>query len=120
MKFLLDVHITYKLRSFLQQQGYEALHVNQILQQSQTSDTATCNYAGANNFFVITKDFDLGDSYHIHKTPQELTKINLGNISNNELIATFSEILPLIKRVAASNNFLIEVNKGEAFLMDRK
>ncbi|MBD0276710.1 MAG: DUF5615 family PIN-like protein [Flavisolibacter sp.] len=71
MKFLCDVHISYKLRNFLQQQGYEALHVNQIL-QSQTEDMDICSYADVNDLIVVTKDFDFVDSYYIQKNTQKV------------------------------------------------
>lgn len=77
MKFLCDVYISYKLKNFLQQQGYEALHVNQLLQQSQTSGAAICTYADANDLIVINKDFDFVDFYLVRKTPKKLIKINL-------------------------------------------
>ncbi|MBD0298072.1 MAG: DUF5615 family PIN-like protein [Flavisolibacter sp.] len=71
MKFLCDVHISYTLRNFLQQQGYEALHVNQIL-QSQTEDMDICSYADVNDLIVVTKDFDFVDSYYIQKNTQKV------------------------------------------------
>lgn len=38
MKFLCDVHISYKLVNFLNSQGYSTDHVNSILEGSKTKD----------------------------------------------------------------------------------
>jgi predicted nuclease of predicted toxin-antitoxin system len=45
MKFLCDVHISYKLVNFLNSQGYLAIHVNSILEGLETKDSAISDYA---------------------------------------------------------------------------
>lgn len=42
MKFLCDVHISYKVVSFLTGLGYETVHVNQILDKWLTKDKDIC------------------------------------------------------------------------------
>ena len=82
MKFLCDVHISYKLVKYLQQSDYMAIHVNEILDKWFTKDSEISTYADLNDLIVITKDSDFRDSFFIKKTPRKLIKINLGNISN--------------------------------------
>ena len=45
MRFLCDVHISYKLTKHLIFLGFEALHVNEILDKSETKDAEICKYA---------------------------------------------------------------------------
>jgi predicted nuclease of predicted toxin-antitoxin system len=110
MRFLCDVHITYKIVNFLCSFGFEAVHVNEILHKSQTKDSDICKYADLNDFIVITKDSDFRDSYFIKRTPKKLIKINLGNISNQNLIEILSENIKSIQSLNSKPNFLLEVD----------
>lgn len=38
MKFLCDVHISYKLVKFLEKKGFESIHITKILDGSKTKD----------------------------------------------------------------------------------
>jgi len=111
MKFLCDVHISYRIAKHLNSLGYEAIHVNDILDRWNTKDSAISKYADLNNYVVITKDADFRDSFFIHSTPSKLIKINLGNISNNELIDIFTENIHSIANLNEKKKFLLEVGK---------
>lgn len=113
MRFLCDVHITYKLVNHLKSLGFETIHVNQILDKSETKDSDICQYADKHDYIVITKDADFRDSHFVKRTPKQLIKINLGNISNNELIANISKHIHLVEQVSKHNHFLLEVNKAD-------
>jgi predicted nuclease of predicted toxin-antitoxin system len=39
MKFLCDVHISYKIVAHLKSLGFESIHVNEILNKSETKDS---------------------------------------------------------------------------------
>ena len=69
MKFLCDVHISYKLTKHLISLGFESIHVNEILEKSETKDSDLCRYADQNNYVVISKDSDFRDSYFVKQTP---------------------------------------------------
>lgn len=113
MKFLSDVHISYKTVKILQNFGYESIHVNLILDKWNTKDRDICKYADLNGFIVITKDSDFKDSFLINKTPKKLIKINLGNISNNILNKILSDNITLIKQLNLSDNFMIEIDLNQ-------
>jgi len=111
MRFLCDVHISYKIANYLVANGYETFHVNKILNTWYTTDKDICNYADINNLIVITKDSDFRDSFFIKKSPKKLIKLNLGNISNVELIQILKEIINDIEKIDTKPYFLIEIDK---------
>ena len=97
MKFLCDVHISYKIVRYLISLSFEAIHVNDILDKWFTSDRDICKYADEHNMIVITKDYDFRASYYLRNTPKKLIKINLGNIANNELVEIDKDITTYVK-----------------------
>lgn len=118
MKFLCDVHISYKLTNHLKSLGFETIHVNEILDKSETKDSDICKFADQNDFIVITKDSDFRDSYFIKVSPKKLIKINLGNISNQELIEIFTDNINSIHKINSSPHFLLEIDKDDINLIE--
>ena len=76
MKFLCDVHISYKVVKFLAKSGFETIHVNQILDGWNTKDKDISEYVDSNDLILLTKDYDFRDSFFIKGTPKKLIKIN--------------------------------------------
>lgn len=118
MKFLCDVHISYKISTHLKSLGFEAIHVNEILDKSETKDSDICTYADQNDLIVLTKDSDFRDSYFVRKTPKKLIKINLGNIPNEELKVIITENIDAIKKLHSRQNFLIVIDKENITILD--
>lgn len=118
MKFLCDVHISYQLKKHLLFLGFESKHVNEILDKSETKDSELCKYADQNDFVIITKDSDFRDSYFLNKSPKKLIKINLGNISNKDLIQIFDSNINSIKTLDIKDNFLLEIDKSDVYLIE--
>ena len=112
MRFLCDVHISYKIVNYLTTCGYETIHINTILNKWHTPDKDICSYADNNDFIVITKDSDFRDSFFVKKSPKKLIKISLGNISNVELISILSEVIKDIEKIKKAPYFLIEIDKN--------
>jgi len=117
MKFLCDVHISFKLVRFRHSSGFEAIHVNDILNKSETKDAEICRYADDNNYVVITKDSDFKDTYLVKRSPQKLIKINLGNIPNNDLIQIFDNHLSYISKLDRKKSFLLEIDRDDLRLI---
>ncbi|MFY7911498.1 MAG: DUF5615 family PIN-like protein [Emticicia sp.] len=111
MKFLCDVHISYKVCKFLEQYGHQAIHVNNILDKWFTEDSAICDYADQNDCIVITKDEDFRASFFIKKKPKKLVRIILGNISNKTLTETLLYCLPTIETLNKNEYFFVEVGE---------
>jgi predicted nuclease of predicted toxin-antitoxin system len=111
MKFLCDVHISYKLVNAIINLGFECVHVNTILDKWYSKDAAIAKYADDNNYIIITKDADFRNSFFVNKSPKKLIKINLGNITNIELIKLISDnIINFNNLVANHSNFIIEID----------
>ena len=113
MKFLCGVHISIKLTKHINTIGFECIHVNSILQKWLTTDNAIAKFSDLNDFLIITKDFDFKNSFLINKTPKKLVKINLGNISNIQLIEIFDLYISEIETVNKNHNqFMIEIDSN--------
>ncbi len=111
MKFLCDVHISYQIVNYLKSLGFDTIHVNEILNGCFTKDNEICKYADLNDLIVITKDADFRNSFFINKTPKKIIKINLGNISNKELIRIISNNIKEIQKLNSLATFLVEVDE---------
>lgn len=110
MKFICDVHISLKLAKHISNQGFECIHVNTILDKWFTADSAIAKYVDLYNYTLITKDFDFKNSFLISKSPKKLVKINLGNISNQELMTIFDQFISEIETIDKNNNlYMIEI-----------
>ena len=110
MKFLCDVHISLNFVKFLNQNGFESIHVNSILNGFNTQDSEIAKYADKMGFIVISKDVDFKNDFLIKGSPKKLIKINLGNVSNRDLIEVFGKEIPKIKSIAKAESFIIEAN----------
>uniref|UniRef100_UPI004049DD4D DUF5615 family PIN-like protein n=2 Tax=Flavobacterium sp. TaxID=239 RepID=UPI004049DD4D len=112
MIFLCDVQIAIKVVKAIESKDFKCLHVNSILDSWHTKDNDISKYVDANDLILITKDVDFKNSHFIQKSPKKLVKINLGNISNVELIAIFEKILPQIEQINALHEaFILEISK---------
>ena len=112
MDFLCDVHISYKLSKHLSDLGHNSEHVNRILDKWNTTDKDIANYVDKNNAVLISKDSDFQSSHILFNSPKKLIKINLGNISNTELIEIFSKHITAIEKLdKSSEQYIIEIDK---------
>jgi len=112
MNFLCDVHISIKFAKFIELKGYNCIHVNTILDSWFTKDQDISKFVDQEGMILISKDIDFKNSHFVKNTPRKLVKINLGNISNDDLIAIFDNILPQIGSTFLNNDsFIIEVGK---------
>jgi len=75
MKVICDVHISRKVVGFFQSQGVEAIHVNDILEGSETKDYLIAGYADQYGFVVISKDADFKNDHLIKGSPKRLEAI---------------------------------------------
>lgn len=114
MKFLCDVHIPYRLVSYLTSSGFYSIHINGVLERWYTKDSDICSYADSQGLILVSKDSDFRSSYFVHRTPKKLIKVNLGNISNRELVDIFSKQIPVLAKLNEQKNFLFELDKSNS------
>lgn len=119
MRFLCDVHISYKVKRFLLTCGHHATHVNELPQKSETDDLVICRYTDEEDSILITKDADFVDFYFIKQSPKRILKINLGNVATRELIQMISRILPVVEKLLQRQRFLIELDKDGTYTVDQ-
>ncbi len=117
MKILCDVHIPYKLVNFLKSHDIEAIHVNQILAKWYTKDREICQYADEHDYVVVSKDADFRNSYLVKGTPRKLLRVNLGNITNQELIQLVGDNLKLFIENFATGRCYIEINQQQIMII---
>ncbi|MEQ9301878.1 MAG: DUF5615 family PIN-like protein [Cyclobacteriaceae bacterium] len=120
MRFLCDVHISIRLSKRLEELGHQSEHVNNILVKWNTPDQEIISYVDTHDAILISKDQDFRNSYLLKRTPQKLIKINLGNISNAQLLGILENY---INRIAELDNnhesFMIEINKDAFWIVTK-
>ena len=120
MKFICDVHISYKLVRHLIDLGFETLHVNSLLNKWYTHDHEISTFADLHDLILITKDNDFKNSFFVQKTPRKLIKVSLGNVSNQNLIKIISENIGAIQKLNTEKRFLLEIdNEFISFMKDQ-
>lgn len=112
MKLLCDVHLPRRLVKFFVDNNIEAIHGGDILDGMRTKDSEFSRYADENNFVVLTKDSDFRNTHFLQNTPKRLIKIDLGNISNSQLISVFDRHLSSIITALSKDKIYIEINKN--------
>jgi predicted nuclease of predicted toxin-antitoxin system len=111
-KIICDVHIALKVVRFFEKKGYEAVHVNDILDSYYTTDAAISNYANENGFTVMTKDIDFKNSHLLLGKPNKVLHVTLGNISTNRLIELLENNLDDIVSHFQSEKCFVELGEG--------
>ncbi|PZX48669.1 DUF5615 family PIN-like protein [Algoriphagus chordae] len=109
MRLICDVHISYKVVSFFKGQGHECIHVNFILAGSFTKDSEIANFVDSGDYILISKDSDFKISFLLNRKPKKLVKINLGNISNLELVNIFKTRIELLEKLNLKPSFMLEI-----------
>ena len=83
-----------------------------ILDKWHTKDQDIATYADNLYLILISKDQDFRNSYLLNHTPKKLIKINLGNISNKELLQIVENHIDQIEAIQQTNkSFMVEINK---------
>jgi predicted nuclease of predicted toxin-antitoxin system len=112
MKFLCDVHISYAIAKRLHSLGFETIHVNEILDKWFTKDSDISAYADLHDLILISKDADFKNSFVIKKSPNKFIKINLGNISNQELAEILSNNIEFLRKLNLAKRFMVEIDRA--------
>ncbi len=110
MRFLCDVHISIRLSKHIAGLGLYCEHVNNVLDGFRTKDSDISQYCNNNSLILITKDRDFKNSFLLSRKPKRLIKINLGNISNDQLITLINRNIQSIQAIHDEfQEFMIEL-----------
>ena len=113
MKFLVDAQLPYRLRSWLQSGGHDAIHTLDLPAKNLSTDQDITILADPENRIVITKDSDFLKLHVLRNRPARLLLVTTGNIVNEELIRLFEHNLDSLSQlfekydVVELNNLLL-------------
>lgn len=85
MKFIVDAQLPKRLALFLQSQGHDAIHTQDLSQGNATSDADINLLSLEEERIVITKDADFVQSFLLQHKPYKLLLVATGNIKNADL-----------------------------------
>jgi len=106
MKFLVDAQLPRRLARWLQVEGHEAFHTQDLPQGNRTGDTAINELSMREQRAVITKDEDFVDMFVLRHQPYKLLLVSTGNISNEELEQLFRNNLEAILKAFETHDFV--------------
>jgi len=108
MKFIVDAQLPVKLKYWLIENGYEAIHTNDFSKKHLTTDAEIIEKATKENYIIISKDSDFYESYLIKGVPKRILFVTLGNVTNTELLKLFELNFHLIDTYFKSGSKVIE------------
>lgn len=115
MKFVCDVHLSYKLVKFLNNAGCDALHANELPNKWESSDDEIALLADKEGRIVVTKDKDFFNSHMLGRSPAKLIRLTSGNISNQLILEIFQKWLPVFAEMNKEARFCVEINEDGIF-----
>lgn len=112
MKFVVDAQLPYGLKLFLKDNGFDAIHTDDMPDMERTSDKEIINISELEDRIIITKDKDFLDSYLLFNKPKKLVLITSGNIKNQQFFILFRNNFQTIVALLSKHS-LIELNTFE-------
>lgn len=109
MKFLIDAQLPWQLRTWLIQQGFEALHTEDLPNRNKTTDLDIADIANSRNCILISKDSDFLKLKILQNRPRLLLLVTTGNINNSDLLKLFSANFEIISKLFESFE-IVELN----------
>lgn len=106
MRFLVDAQLPRRFASWLNEQGYDAIHTLDLPSGNRTPDADIVARSAREHRVVVTKDSDFVESYLLYHQPERLLLISTGNIHNAELQALLLPNLATIVTAFASADFI--------------
>jgi predicted nuclease of predicted toxin-antitoxin system len=106
MKFLVDAHLPRRVTAWLAAAGCDAIHTLDLPDANRSTDEQINDVAERDQRVVVTKDADFVDSHLLRGRPPKLLLISTGNISNKDLEAMMTPLIPDLVRGFQSISFL--------------
>jgi predicted nuclease of predicted toxin-antitoxin system len=105
MNFLIGAQLPRRLCRVLTAAGHDAVHTLDLPNANRTTDAEINAISIQEKRVVITKDSDFVDSYLLSKMPHKLLLMSTGNISNKDLEALFTPLIPTIVTTFQSHDY---------------
>lgn len=96
MNFLVDAQLPRRLCALLTAAGHDAIHTLDLPNGNRTADAEINAISVGEKRVVITKDSDFVDSFLLSKLPYKLLIVSTGNVSNKDLEALFTPLIPTL------------------------
>ena len=109
MRFVIDAQLPYGLKLFLKDNGFDAIHTDDMPNRERTTDKEIINISELEDRIIITKDKDFLDSHILLSKPKKLVLITSGNIKNKEFFVLFRNNFKTITQLLSKHS-LIELN----------
>ena len=109
MKILLDANISWKLVNKLKPIFGECAHVDLIGFDVPVEDIDIWNYAGNNNYIILTKDTDFVDLLELNGFPPKVILLRTGNNRSQALFELLTKLKPMIEELEKDNYGLLEI-----------
>ncbi len=115
MKFLVDTQLPPRLSRYFNEKGYDTVHTTDYENGHLLGDPEIRDIAENEVRIVVTKDSDFSDLYFLKGSPPKILLLDVGNISNSDLIQILEEHLAhIVFAFEDGSNFLV-VNREEVF-----
>jgi predicted nuclease of predicted toxin-antitoxin system len=106
MNFVVDAQLPRRMTAWLTAAGCDAVHTLDLPDGNRTTDERINDVADREQRVVVTKDADFVDSHLLRNRPAKLLLISTGNISNRDLEALATPLIPDIIREFQTHLFL--------------
>lgn len=106
MKFIVDAQLPKRLSLFLQSEGYDCLHTQDLPNGNATSDTDINELSIQEERIVITKDADFVQSFLLQQKPHKLLLVATGNIKNSVLESLFKRNLEQLAELFKTHRYI--------------
>jgi predicted nuclease of predicted toxin-antitoxin system len=106
VKFLVDAQLPARLAGLLNAAGHDAVHTSQLPDGNRTIDASLAELADADDRVVVTKDRDFRYSHLLRRSPRRLLVVTIGNISNRDLLALFTDNLDTLVSALGEAKFV--------------
>lgn len=108
--FIIDTQLPPNLAAYLTAKGFNTIHTTFFPEGHLLQDSQIIEIAINENRIIITKDNDFLDNFILNGSPPKVLIVQLGNISNKDLLLFFENNLNEIISLFADNN-LVLLNK---------
>lgn len=110
MKFIVDAQLPELLKNWLNEQGHDVLHTNDLPERERTPDIEIIELAEEEDRIVISKDSDFFKHHLVTGKPRRILMITTGNIINKVLIKLFELNFDTIHRYFENGSSIIELD----------